>query len=819
MKSSASHSQNHSIIGVGRHHKTKMVDQEEIQIVEAFLKRMQESLEREVVAGRHAPRASLVFASDKFSWGLDAHDSYAVKSWKTGDTPLCEGECTLTASLPTLCSIATGQLRPMQAFLSGKLQFKGDRHVLREYGDAIRVSIDENSVRLDSRSLSVQVVNAVTERIQGSDKSRRSRSEDINDMVVKYVLQVTDSTRNQTWTVRRRFSEFVKLRTALVQQGFSLPTLKGRNRFFYSQETIVSYRIAHLDGFLAQLLQRVPASNFLVSTFLMRDSRSLFSQRELSNGEGDGSTFNQAIEDIRTHLQSLSPRSETANEVIAGTMEGRTVPSITQALRRNAFLCFEFASLRNRISTLEGQHTIVSGDMGGGGGPLSRALLQLHRLLLVAFAAYLFIWSAAPHEPNWHFAISHLLLACLTVYIAVTSSARLFLAISVAVTAAYGAILCMTSPSLSTAVHTLLLPLHQWIESIAAVFLNFSTSTQSVLALSAHCLAGALCVLLSRRRRLLRSLFIATVGLSLIIFYFILPRICRVIHLDDQTQERLFSQLDLVVSAFIADQLRALKSIFIKFAQYLGARGDLFSPTWCKALSKLQDNCSYSSFAFVRSLVEQELNEVVQGPNGEAVTLEDVFTDFSTEPIASASIAQVHFATLDLRKVRKLSPSVQARESQREDSIEAYRLERAEKEERETGWSALLRKMEEVSAAHHTNPIFSAHAPARNFMENHFAYTDAGNMHTESTGEDANATRTSRDLISVAVKVQHEDIAEIMESDMQTVVRLVRLAANLDSRWTTLLDLLDIWRNNMLQELDFQHEAFNLQVSTLLPYD
>jgi ubiquinone biosynthesis protein len=75
---------------------------------------------------------------------------------------------------------------------------------------------------------------------------------------------------------------------------------------------------------------------------------------------------------------------------------------------------------------------------------------------------------------------------------------------------------------------------------------------------------------------------------------------------------------------------------FIKLGQVLSSRTDLLPEAFGKELSKLQDRVSPLPFTVIKNSVERELN----------ATLEEVFTSFTAEPLASASIGQVHEAVL-----------------------------------------------------------------------------------------------------------------------------------------------------------------------------
>jgi len=82
--------------------------------------------------------------------------------------------------------------------------------------------------------------------------------------------------------------------------------------------------------------------------------------------------------------------------------------------------------------------------------------------------------------------------------------------------------------------------------------------------------------------------------------------------------------------------LEALGPIFIKFGQMLSTRRDLLPEDIADELQKLQDQ--------VPPFCGEEATRLIEQALGERVT--QVFAEFSSEPLASASVAQVHKATL-----------------------------------------------------------------------------------------------------------------------------------------------------------------------------
>ena len=82
--------------------------------------------------------------------------------------------------------------------------------------------------------------------------------------------------------------------------------------------------------------------------------------------------------------------------------------------------------------------------------------------------------------------------------------------------------------------------------------------------------------------------------------------------------------------------LERLGPIFVKLGQVLSTRRDLLPPDIADELAKLQDRVPPFPAAVARRLVERAFSKPIDA----------VFSSFEAEPVASASIAQVHFAVL-----------------------------------------------------------------------------------------------------------------------------------------------------------------------------
>ncbi|MFZ1909306.1 MAG: ubiquinone biosynthesis regulatory protein kinase UbiB [Burkholderiales bacterium] len=147
--------------------------------------------------------------------------------------------------------------------------------------------------------------------------------------------------------------------------------------------------------------------------------------------------------------------------------------------------------------------------------------------------------------------------------------------------------------------------------------------------------------------RLLRLLRIVMIGLRFGLYEFV-PRF------EHNRLIALFARSNAGPRAVrLRRALETLGPIFVKFGQVLSTRRDLLPPDIADELAKLQDRVPPFPSAQALAEIERSLGK----------SIAEVFSDFSRDPVASASIAQVHLALLhDGREVavKVLRPDVEA---------------------------------------------------------------------------------------------------------------------------------------------------------------
>jgi predicted unusual protein kinase regulating ubiquinone biosynthesis (AarF/ABC1/UbiB family) len=102
----------------------------------------------------------------------------------------------------------------------------------------------------------------------------------------------------------------------------------------------------------------------------------------------------------------------------------------------------------------------------------------------------------------------------------------------------------------------------------------------------------------------------------------------------------------------LTSRLAGLGPTFVKLAQLLSARADILPEPYLSQIGRLQDQVPPDPSDAIRGVIEEELGAPVA----------DLFVDFQDEPVAAASLGQVHRARVDGREVviKVLRPGVVA---------------------------------------------------------------------------------------------------------------------------------------------------------------
>lgn len=104
---------------------------------------------------------------------------------------------------------------------------------------------------------------------------------------------------------------------------------------------------------------------------------------------------------------------------------------------------------------------------------------------------------------------------------------------------------------------------------------------------------------------------------------------------SQQATEWMYDPADRIVAPFLSNRFAALGGLFVKAGQWL-ANMAATPLVWTDHLKKLQDCAPKDSDTYVKAMLEAEFGK----------NFKDIFLEFEFDPVASASIAQVHKAIM-----------------------------------------------------------------------------------------------------------------------------------------------------------------------------
>eukprot|EP00985_Skeletonema_marinoi_P019386 scaffold11096_cov114-Skeletonema_marinoi.AAC.1 len=111
------------------------------------------------------------------------------------------------------------------------------------------------------------------------------------------------------------------------------------------------------------------------------------------------------------------------------------------------------------------------------------------------------------------------------------------------------------------------------------------------------------------------------------------------VELTEDEEQSIWNEQHSKGARTLADTITSLKGFYVKTAQIIASRKDLFPEEYTEALSDFTDNVDPLPVDLIKAVVEKEL--LVRGER-----FEDIFETFDEHPLGSASIAQVHRAVL-----------------------------------------------------------------------------------------------------------------------------------------------------------------------------
>ena len=595
----------------------------------------------------------------------------------------------IISDLNTIIQLSSGTLKPMSAVLSGRIKIQGERKAFAVIVPAMKHTV--GTILSESISNRLQ---ETKQRLRVTITGHTVESGNYTSYCIEVVDSYVDPKKdNALWIVKHRYSDFITLRRELKAWGIhGLPALTYSRYQSSIDRRVIEQRMKVLSAFLAAVMERATLGNKncynpCVISFLklkkevfhyQHNSSSIVNSRFslFNNSSKYTDSIDKDILGSRDDYEQLIHDTEEAIEHVQ-EHAGIRITCDVRSVQKTSVIWREFEVFRDRMH-------------GDGEVSLTKKLSEQQQqqqstrsviFLVTQFAFYcsmcLVVYWCVEHvldidsnsftqlhewvsgttakplvrDPVLFHASSYLSIFALVTLLAYRESRIIALLLIVScLMLRHMQYMWRDSPQDGT-----LSGRGSLFRLILKLFAHFSkdflpNASYLFFTLLSNCFrlicynVGFFVVsvyLLPRITNILlikyaRAVHIVAVGIMLMVVYGTLQLSSHLLAVSATAKTKLYDSVDAFMAPYVVHEIAEFRSIFVKFAQYVGGRSDMMSPVWVRSLSVLHDQCPPSDPAYIRRTVERAFGRPI----------EEVYHYFNMAPVASASIAQVHEASV-----------------------------------------------------------------------------------------------------------------------------------------------------------------------------
>eukprot|EP00049_Salpingoeca_infusionum_P025915 m.22581 g.22581 ORF g.22581 m.22581 type:complete len:1649 (+) comp8401_c0_seq2:477-5423(+) len=570
---------------------------EDPEIEDLFFKSLQESVETGVARGG-LKQAVIQFEVGPHKIYLDASDRSQPPTIARGAH--AKPDATISSTIENFVDVVVNRITPMRAVRSKKLTFQGNRFVLMEYARFIRPAFELCSAHyISNQQAAVSAAKASTTADGAAAVRTKVARPSTPELLAR--VWVPDDDRAQCPSCNSRFS-FLRRRHHC--RGCGEVFCDDCSEFYYNQHRMcqpcqrkmMAISTTHFPV-VVEPQSQVPLTTARIDQDAM-----------LLNSEGSAG----ADDDERVDASEVQPSARQLHLQSLGLLERKLQQRIFEMQDEvvSAHPIDETKSSTNATSAADDQQPDDAAESGAPNPSQSKGVLVLFCSLAVLFMALTY-----PQVYEFH-----------TTTTAVSTTVTKATASNVSHTSSVQATLSGEPEWFPTML---------WLLSFTSMFFSGPFGIIGLSYLMFLCLPHFFpnSMLVRQARVYFAAIIVA-------------GRIYGAKLLDKVIKDGSDSRWSWV-NAQNAKQVRILTQelcgFWVKVGQYLSSRGDVMPQEWVNELRVLQDTMPFQPFEDVKQTVENELGR----------PLSEVFSFVDKEPLAAASIAQVHIAHLkqDNKKV------------------------------------------------------------------------------------------------------------------------------------------------------------------------